>query len=313
MNLIKVGVVGAGKMGSYHCLKLNQMKNVNFVGVYDTDTRKAVEITKKLSGIAFDSYQDLLKSVDAVIIAAPTKYHFVLVEEAIKNDKHILVEKPLTVSLEEADKIKSLLKNQNLIFQVGHIERFNPVIQRLANYLNKEKIISIEAKRLGYSDRLLDADVVLDVMIHDIDIILSLVKSPITRISAEGVLSNGRYDTVTALLLFENGVMATLIASNVSHEKTRTLSVFEKDQVIKTDYLTKQQYILTNNVINQNPRYPATTETVIAKMVTSPQDPLLDELQHFFDCIYSNQQPLIGVEDGANAVEVALKIKKCLP
>lgn len=314
MNLIKVGVVGAGKMGSFHCTKLKQMKNVDFIGIFDKDSKRAREISQRFQIQAFDTYSNLLQHVDAIIVAAPTRFHFTLVEEAIRYDKHVFVEKPITTTIEEANKIKSLLKNKKVKFQVGHIERFNPVIQQLHQYIEKDKIINIEAKRLAFSDRIKDVDVVLDVMIHDIDIILSIVKSKIRRISAEGIRlpNTGKYDTVTALILFENGVVANLVSSNVSHEKVRTLTIYEKEKVIKTDYLNKQQQIIINELNNPNSTFPQGTETVIANLTAPQLDPLLEELTHFIDCIYFDKDPLVGVEEGATAVEVALQIKNCL-
>ena len=314
MSLIKVGVAGVGKMGFFHCTKLKQMKNVNFIGVYDKDSKRVNEISQRFHIKAFDTYSNLLQDVDAIIVAAPTRFHFCLVEEAIRHDKHVFVEKPITTTIEEANKIKSLLKNKKSKFQVGHIERFNPVIQQIHHYLEQDKIFNIEAKRLALSDRIKDADVVLDVMIHDIDIIMSLIKSPIKRISAEGIClpDTGKFDTVTALLLFENGVVANLVSSNVSHEKVRALTIYEKEKVIKTDYLMKQQQIVINEVNNHDSTFPQRTETVIANLTVPQVDPLLEELIHFIDCIYSDTEPLVGVEEGAAAVEVALQIKNCL-
>ncbi len=314
MNLIKVGVVGTGKMGSFHCSKLKQMKNVNFIGVYDRDKKRANEISKRFTIKSFETYSDLLNNVDAIIIAAPTQFHYSLVEEAINNHKHIFVEKPLTTSIDEANKIKALLKNKRIKFQVGHIERFNPVIQQIQQYLHRDKVIYIEAKRLGLTDRIKDVDVVLDVMIHDIDIIINLIKSPIKRISAEGIcISNtGQFDTVMALLLFENGVVVNLLSSNVSHEKVRRLTIYEKEKVIKSDYLTKQQQIIINELNNHDSKFPHGTETVIANLTAAQSDPLMEELIHFTDCIYSDSQPQVGVEEGAAAVEIALQIKSCL-
>jgi predicted dehydrogenase len=312
MKQIRVGVVGTGKMGTYHCHKLKHMKNIEFAGVYDKDLEKAREIAIQLNVRAFDSYQDLLKNVEAVVIAAPTRLHFTLVKEAILEDKHILVEKPITVSLEEANNIKSLLSNKELIFQVGHIERFNPVIQQLTKCLDKDKMISIEAKRLGLSNRIKDSDVVLDVMIHDIDIILSLVDSPISRIAAEGVrgFKVNHFDTVTALISFENGVIATLTASNASHEKERTLTILEKEKVIKTDYLTRRQNIVKNGTAIVE--HPFEIESEILILTTPLADPLQLELEHFTACIRNKVQPMVGVQQGSAAVEVALKIKGLL-
>jgi len=314
MDLIKIGVAGAGKMGFFHCTKLKQMNRVNFVGIYDKDMKRAEEISLKFQVKAFNSYEELLEHVDAIIIAAPTRFHFSLVEEAIRHNKHVFVEKPMTTTVLEADQIKELLKDKKLKFQVGHIERFNPVIKQVHQYLESEKILNIEAKRLALSDRIKDADVVLDVMIHDIDIILSLINSPIKRISAEGICKQhtDKFETVTALILFENGVVANLMSSNISHEKVRTLIIYEEDKVIKMDYLLKQQQLIVNEINKSASSFPTGTETVIANLTVPQFDPLLEELTHFIDCIYEDTNPLVGVEEGKAAVEVALKIKDCL-
>lgn len=314
MSGIRVGVAGIGKMGFLHCSKLIQMKNVNFIGVYDKDFQRAAQISKSFHVKAFDSYSELLKNIDAVIIAAPTTFHFSLAAEAVMKNKHVFVEKPMTMTLEEADKIKKLLKNKRLKFQVGHIERFNPAIQRIHEYIQPDQIINIDAKRLAYSDRIKDTDVVLDVMIHDIDIILSLIKSPIKRVSAEGIRlrDSDKFDTVSALLLFENGIVANLMASNISHEKVREFIVYEKEKVIKTNYLMRQQQLIMKELNDHHLTFLVGTENVIANITLPYSDPLLEELRHFVDCIDSDSEPLVGVDEGRAAVEVALKIKQCL-
>lgn len=314
MNPVKVGVVGVGNMGSFHCNKLKGMKNVDFIGVHDPDFKKAHAIGEQLSVYVFSTYKDLLSKVDAVIIAAPTKFHYSLAEEGIKAGKHVFVEKPIAVSLEETSKLKELQRVKKTIVQVGHIERFNPVSIQLMKLINKNNIIFMEAKRLGLSRRIKDVDVVLDVMIHDIDIILSLAQSPIIDISAAGVclVEKGHYDYVTALLTFKNGVIASLVASNISHEKERTLIITEKERMIKTDYLARQQVIVKNTSSDSitSKEYP--TECVIDKIAIPYADPLTQELEHFVKSIKNNQRPLVGIAEGEAAIEVALKIKACL-
>lgn len=312
MKQIRVGVAGTGKMGFYHCTKLKQMKNVNFIGIYDKDLKRAETISKTFQIKAFHSFSDLLKNIDAIIIAAPTPFHFSLVEEAIVNNKHVFVEKPMTTTVEEADKIAALLKNENVKFQVGHIERFHPAIQKIHQHIQLDKIMNIEAKRLAYTDRIKDTDVVLDVMIHDIDIILSLIKNPIKRISAEGIQIRDevKYDTVSAILLFENGIVANLLASNISHEKVRQFIIYEEEKVIKTNYLIRKQQLIMNEFTHSH--FPKGTENIVANVPLPYTDPLFEELQHFFDCIYKDKKPLIGVEEGKEAVKVALQIKQSL-
>ncbi|MFS0865162.1 Gfo/Idh/MocA family oxidoreductase [Fredinandcohnia sp. 179-A 10B2 NHS] len=314
MNVVKIGVVGVGNMGSYHCQKLKGMKNVDLIGVYDPDFQKANTIGNKLSVNVYPTYQELLMHVDAVIIAAPTKFHFSLAKEAIQLDKHLFVEKPIAVSLEETSKLKELQNKKNIILQVGHIERFNPVVGQLKKLVEEDQIIFMEAKRLGLSSRIKDVDVVLDVMIHDIDIVLSLVRSPIIDISAAGVCFNmkGNYDYVTALLTFENGIISSLVASNISHEKERTLIITEKERMIKTDYLSRQQLIVKNTAANPICKSGYPTEFLMEKIAIQIADPLTQELEHFVECIQHNKQPEVSLKEGEAALEVALKIKSCL-
>lgn len=309
MTIIKMGVVGVGNMGSYHCQKLKGIKNVDFVGVFDADFEKTSTLAKKLSVIAFDNYQALLQNVDAVIIAVPTKFHFNLVEEAIQKEKHVLVEKPIAVSLEETSKIKEIQTGKDIILQVGHIERFNPVVPQLREIVND--IIYIEAKRIGYSGRIKDVDVVLDVMIHDIDIVLSLAQSPIADISAAGVClhKKGHYEYVNALLTFENGIVASLVASDISQEKERTLIITEKERIIKTDFVTRQQLILKNKS-DKLLQYPI--DFSLEKISIPNTDPLLSELEHFVACIQHNKRPEVSLIEGEAALNVALKIKAYL-
>lgn len=313
MTKVRVGVVGTGKMGFFHCTKLKQLKSVNFVGIYDIDKVRAKSISETFHIKAYDTYCDLLNDIDAVIIASPTPSHFSLVKEAILKNKHIFVEKPITTTLEEANQIRELLKNKNIKFQVGHIERFNPTIQKIQQYIQQDQMIILEAKRLAYSDRIKDTDVILDVMIHDIDIILSLIKSTIKRISAVGIRLRDKlkYDTVSAIILFENGVVANLLASNISHEKVRELTIYEKEKVIKANYLMRQQQLIMNK-LNQQSFLPEETETIIANINIPFSDPLMEELTHFIDCILHDKNPLIGLEEGRAAVEVALQIQKSL-
>ncbi|MFD1778257.1 Gfo/Idh/MocA family protein [Fredinandcohnia salidurans] len=309
MKIVKMGVVGVGNMGSYHCQKLKGLNSVDFIGVFDPDFEKASTMANKINVKAFETYHALLQNVDAVIIAAPTKFHFILAEEAIKQNKHVLVEKPIAVSLEETSKLKDTLKGKEIILQVGHIERYNPVVPQLRELVTD--IIFIEAKRIGYSGRIKDVDVVLDVMIHDIDIVLSLAQSPISDISAAGVClkEKGHYDYVNALLTFENGVVASLVASDISQEKARTLIITEKERMIKTNFVTRQQLILKNKP-DEPRKYP--TDFIIEKIAIPNTDPLLNELEHFVACIQQNKRPEVSLGEGEAALDVALKIKAYL-
>ncbi|MFS0824111.1 Gfo/Idh/MocA family oxidoreductase [Bacillus sp. 1P02SD] len=308
MSIVKIGVVGVGHMGSFHCNKLKSLDGVDFIGVYDSDHKKAKLMANKVNVEAFETYQTLLQNVDAVIIAAPTKFHFAYAEEAIQHEKHVLVEKPIAVSLDETSKLKQMTKGKNLIFQVGHVERFNPVFRQLKELAIADDIIFIEAKRIGNSGRIKDVDVILDVMIHDIDLILSLARSPIIDISSAGVClhEKGKYDYVTTLITFANGIVASIVASDISQEKERTLVITEKDRMIKTDFISRQQLVLKNKS-DKPVQYP--TELFLDKVAIPNTDSLLNELEHLVGCIQQNKRPEVSLEEGEAALDVALKIK----
>ncbi|MDF9843629.1 MULTISPECIES: Gfo/Idh/MocA family oxidoreductase [unclassified Paenibacillus] len=197
--------------------------------------------------------------MDAVIISVPTSLHFTFIQQALQEGKHVLIEKPFVSSMKEVEPIKPLIKAKNVIVQVGHVERFNPVIQQLNKIINRPKMISIETRRLGALNRVIDIEVIFDLMIHDIDIVLSLVGSPIQSLSAVGysLTESGQMDVANAVLTFKNGVIANLVANRLSQEKVRTLTITERDRLIKSDYMTKELFIYqkVDSVIEKNLSY----------------------------------------------------------
>lgn len=299
-------------MGKNHCRVLNAIKNVDFIGVYDID-RTICEETACLYGVLpLSSYSELLSYVDAVIIAVPTSFHFTYVEEAMSKGKHVFVEKPFVSSLYEANKLMKLKKeNPYTLLQVGHIERFNPVIQKLDSILDDSKIISMEARRLSKTERNLDIDVVLDLMIHDIDIIISMKKTSLYSIKAVGTYSNiqkNNLDIAHALLTFQDGTIANLIANRVSYKSLRTLSITKKDCVIDADYLSKELKIyrkLDSPFLN-------TVEHTIDKIKIPPDEPLQSEINHFIDSIIKFEPPLVGANEATKALSAAIKIKESI-
>ncbi|MFB4163995.1 Gfo/Idh/MocA family oxidoreductase [Alteribacillus sp. JSM 102045] len=312
MKAIKIGVAGVGTMGMNHCKTLQTMGNgIDFVGVYDKHLRLSKKVGSRFNVKSFSSYEELLKNVDAVIIATSTTHHFPLIKQAIKKNKHILVEKPFVISLEESKAIKSLLKNKELIFQVGHIERFNPAVQHLFKVAEKNKMVSIEARRSGQVQRNVDIDVILNLMIHDIDVILALAASPIKTITAEGVslVNKGQLDVVYAVLSFENGIIANITANRFSKEKKRLLTITEKERVLKTNCLTRNLYIY-KDVKSGVEEVPYNKESVIEKVWVPRNEPLHSEINHFVESIQQHCPPIIGLKEAALALEVALKIRE---
>ncbi|MGV3463835.1 MAG: Gfo/Idh/MocA family oxidoreductase [Heyndrickxia sp.] len=314
MRSIKIGIAGLGNMGKQHCRVISLLKDIEFSGVYDIDPNKCKEIALSFNVTPFNSYTELLSSVDAVVIAVPTTFHYQYAEEAIKKEKHLFIEKPFVSNMQEAERIMALYRQTNkCIIQVGHIERFNPVMELIDNFVTNSNIISIEAKRLSQTDRNLDVDVVLDLMIHDIDIILNLVKSKLQSITAIGSYLNNNnksLDIVYTILTFQNGVIANLVANRVSKESLRTISITEKHRVLTANYLTKELQIYTN--INSDIQISPFIENSIDTIKVPPTEPLQSELQHFVQSILTKTSPIIGPYEAMNALSVAIKIKESI-
>lgn len=301
-------------MGKQHCRVTSLLKDTEFIGVYDIDPIKCKEVALSFDVIPFSSYAEMLSAVDAVIIAVPTTFHYEYVKEAILKEKHIFIEKPFVSNIQEAEKILSLYRQKNnCLIQVGHIERFNPVIELIKKFVAAPNIISIEAKRLCETERNLDVDVILDLMIHDIDIILNLVGSKLQSITAIGSYLNHNkknLDIVYAILTFQNGVIANLVANRVSKESLRSISITEKQRVLTANYLTKQLQIYTN--INSDIQTRDFTENSIDTIKVPPTEPLQSEIHHFVQSIITNTFPIVGPYEATNALSVAMKIKESI-
>ncbi|WP_010282120.1 Gfo/Idh/MocA family protein [Bacillus timonensis] len=316
MDKLKLGIAGVGSMGLNHCRILQMLKEVEFVGVFDIDNEKCRQVATKFQVKAYLSYQELLRDIDAIIIAVPATFHFPLIVQAIKDNKHIFVEKPFVTAMSEAAYIEEKLTNKELIIQVGHIERFNQSFIQLSEAIERKNIISIETRRSGTPSRKIDVDVILDMMIHDIDIVLHLINSPITKVSANGISLNkeGHLDAVYALLTFENGMIANLAANRKSQEKMRDIYITEKNRFIKANLLTKDVSIHRNITQNTKGIKSYVPETFIEKIAVPYSDPLFDEINHFVLCIQSGSKPIINVSEATKALEVAYKIiHQCTP
>ncbi|MFC0273153.1 Gfo/Idh/MocA family oxidoreductase [Metabacillus herbersteinensis] len=311
MSLIKIGVVGVGSMGVNHCKVLQKIKNVQFVGVFDINQERNEQVANMFAVTAFSSYEELMNGADAVIIAAPTFHHFSLIVQAIQKGKHVLVEKPLVTSLKEAEHIITMVEKESVIVQVGHIERFNPVFKQLSYMMKMENVISLEARRFGVPYRHIDTDVILDLMIHDIDIILQLVKSPLSNVTGVGYYGkDGQLEGAAALLSFQNGCFASLLSSRLSLEKKRSLYVTEKNRFLKANLLAKELYIyheITKPLTSIRSYHP---ENIIEKVAIPHAEALYLEIEHFVQSIQTKHSPKVGVHEAAKVLEVALRIKE---
>ncbi len=313
--MVKIGVVGAGHLGSIHLQQLKEVKGCEIIGVYDLDNEKLKNAVDKFGVPAFESLKDLIKNSDAVDIVTPTLSHFEVASLAIKSRKHIFIEKPITSKVEEAKKLIELVEEAKVVAQVGHVERFNPAFKAVEDKISNPMFI--ETHRLAeFNPRGTDVSVVLDLMIHDIDIILHTVKSNLRRVSASGVaLVSETPDIANARLEFDNGAVANLTASRISLKKMRKTRFFQKDAYVSVDFLEKSAEIVQLSDVsdNPNPLSPIIQtgegrkdkEVRFEKPKIEPGNAIRDELQEFIKSIQHNSKPVVTVQDGYNSLNVA--------
>ncbi|WP_242093482.1 Gfo/Idh/MocA family protein [Aestuariivivens sediminicola] len=318
--MLNAGVLGAGHLGKIHLRLLNQSEKYRLVGFYDADTENGKRVAQEFGYTFFDSIEALIDAVDMVDIVTPTLSHFDCAKMAIAKGKHIFIEKPITNTVEEAEEIRRMLAEHNLRGQVGHVERFNPAFIAVKNDIKSPMFI--ETHRLAeFNPRGTDVPVVLDLMIHDIDIILSIVKSKIKHISASGVsVISDTPDIANARIEFENGCVANLTASRISLKKMRKARFFQKDAYISVDFLTKKCEVVK---MKDAPEQPDDFDMIlqnaegVKKQIyfDNPKiveiNSILEELETFADAINNNTTPVVTLRDGTEALRVATQIIDC--
>jgi len=315
--MLKVGVFGVGHLGKFHLNNWKEIPDVELVGFYDPDDKNATEVSAKYNLKRFDDPDKLLKVIDAVDIVAPTDQHFYLCEKAIKKGKHVFVEKPLANTMEEAYSLVKLVKESNIKFQVGHVERFNPAF--LAVSKMDLHPMFIEVHRLAeFNPRGTEVSVILDLMIHDIDIILSIVKSDVKNISASGVaVMTETPDIANVRIEFNNGCVANLTSSRISMKKMRKIRLFQKDAYIGLDFLNKKTEIiqLKGEQTDDANVFTFDIDTVNGKKsiaISNPSVPEVNaikkELEEFKSAIEKNTRTVVSEIDGLMAMDVAHQI-----
>ena len=313
--MLKVGVIGAGHLGKFHLNNWAEIEGVQLIGFCDTDDANAKSVSEKYKLPRYTEIEKLIDDCDALDIVAPTSFHFELCEAAIKKGKHVFVEKPLANTMDEARELVKLAKEANIKFQVGHVERFNPAFLSLKEY-NLSPMF-IEVHRLAqFNPRGTDVSVILDLMIHDIDIILSLVKSNVNYISANGVaVMSDTPDIANVRIEFDNGCVANLTSSRISMKKMRKMRVFQKDAYIGIDFLEKKTEIIKLNTPDDKNVFTFDIETNSGKKtiaIASPAIPEVNaikmELEEFRDAILNNTDTPVSVVDGFRAMDVAHQI-----
>ncbi|WP_035098073.1 Gfo/Idh/MocA family protein [Anoxybacteroides tepidamans] len=296
---LRAGVVGVGSMGKNHArVYASLTDDCQFVGVYDVDYERAYSVAKQYGVTAFRSLQDLLKQVDIVSIAVPTSLHYQIGLQCINEGVHVLMEKPIAETIQQAKKLIEKAKDKNVTLQVGHIELFNPTVQVLKQLLNNEEIISIEISRLRPQEpQVMNVDVVSDSMIHDVYILFYLLGDQVQNFYALGKQRNNYTRHATALLKFQNGIIAQLTASFLAAEKVRTIRVITKESIIVADLLNK--CIQKSSLVEQG---------AIQNISVPDLEPLRMELIHFIDSIKRNEAPKVTGQDGLAALSLANKI-----
>jgi predicted dehydrogenase len=316
----KIGVIGAGHLGKIHINCIKEISGYDLVGFYDVNPLVASDVHQKYNIPAFENFEELLEKVDVIDIVTPTVSHFEYAKKSLEAKKHVFIEKPIVTTLEEAKELMKISKNAGVQIQIGHVERFNPAFLATRSYINEPKFI--EAHRLSYyNPRGTDVPVVLDLMIHDIDILLTIIDSPIKGIYANGVpVLTQNIDIANARIEFEDGSVANLTASRISMKKMRKMRLFQQDSYISMDFLNKQSEVIkiednikndTNDNVfsfpiqlnNDNLKY------VVVKKINLPEiNAIKTELEKFLESIELGIKPEVTIDDGYKVLDVAYKI-----
>ena len=313
--MLKVGVVGCGHLGKIHAKLLSQSENYKLIGIYDKDNEESIRVSNEFKCTSFESFDSLLDSVDVIDIVAPTPFHFNYAKQAINKNKHVFIEKPVCTTSKESEELIKLGDLKNVKIQVGHVERFNPAFTKVESEISKPMFI--ESHRLAkFNPRGTDVSVVLDLMIHDIDIILKTVDSKVKDILSSGVsVISETPDIANARIEFENGCVANLTASRVSLKNMRKTRFFQSGKYISVDFLNKESEVV--EIDSDNNAIPIMTlelangikkNIVFNKPKIKENNAILDELNSFAESINKNKVPKVNITDGHNALDIALKI-----
>ena len=317
---LKAGVLGAGHLGKIHLRLLQQSEHFELIGFYDPSKENATAVSKEFGYKAFETIDQLLREVDVVDIVTPTLSHFDCAQQAIASGKHVFIEKPITKTFEEASVLRDMAKEHQVRGQVGHVERFNPAFTAVKEAIQSPMFI--ETHRLAeFNPRGTDVPVVLDLMIHDIDIILSVVDSKVKNIQASGIsVISETPDIANARIEFENGCVANLTASRISMKNMRKTRFFQKDAYISVDFLEKKSELVRMKEAPENPgdfdmilqnAEGVKKQILFENPTVANNNAILDELDSFAHAIRTNSTPVVSLSQGAEALRVAQQIIDC--
>lgn len=316
---VNIGVIGVGHLGVHHASHLTKIKNANLVGIFDSDMQRAEEISKKLNIKHFSSMDRLLKSVEALSIVTPTSTHRDVAEACIKKGKHVFIEKPITSSVADAAYLIDLAKTNNVIIQVGHIERFNPALLALSDLEIDPKYIEVH-RMAPFMSRGTDVPVVLDLMIHDIDLILSFISSPVKEIYANGVsIMTSSVDIANARIKFENGSIANITSSRVAKDRVRKIKMFQQDLYVTIDFLAGISEVYKAMGASQDDPDAIMSAPLVdadgkrrqifyEKPVVKKNDALKAELKNYIKAVLGKEKPMVDGFAAKQALDVAIKI-----
>lgn len=301
---IRFGVIGAGKIGTFHTRTLANMKGVTLVGVCDPDQMRAQKLAWEYNCTPYTHPEELIGQVDAVIIAAPTPLHHKLGMLFLEHNIHTLVEKPIAVTMEEARDLIGAAKKNHLILQVGHVERFNPAVVEARKYIKNPRFVTIN-RQGPYDGRMSHISVVLDLMIHDLDLIYTLIPSEVSHVEAVGLsVFSPHEDIANVRLHFENGAVADLTASRASFERARYMHVFQQDGYVSVDFMNAR----VKTYRKEKPVIKSMSDITVTYPNVEKQLPITSEILHFMECIRTAHTPAPSGEKGSKALDLALHI-----
>jgi predicted dehydrogenase len=309
---IRIGVIGTGVMGGHHTRVAAMLQGCQLAGIYDTDMARAGEIARQYGIMAYRTLDELIESVNAVIVATPTVTHAQIATKCLQAGCHVLLEKPIAASVEEAEELCALSRRSDCILMIGHVERFNPAVTTLLSLFDPQELFSCELHRLSTSpgrDR--SADTIFDLMIHDLDLVLAFTKSNAVSVTAMGHrVRSALIDHATALLRFESGVTATLTASTVSQERVRKARLFSQNAQYNVDFANREVWIHrhgTSSIAQENGQYYLASQ--VEQIIVPSREPLVVEQEHFLHAIRSGTPPLTHAEAGLQALRLAYTIQ----
>ncbi len=313
--MLRMGLIGLGRMGRYHLNLYDEIPDIELTSICDSNENILNEVLEKINVFGTVDYKNMMERVDAVTIAAPTKYHYEIAKFCLEAGKHVLVEKPITTNLKQAEELFNIAETNDLILNIGHVERFNGAVQELKNIIDDPYLI--ESRRVGpYVERMKNDSIVLDLMIHDIDIILNMVNKNVIDIQATGsAVYSDLPDFADVSMVFENHCVANILVSRVTQKKDRTMSISQEDAFISLDYTSQDinifrkghsQHIFGNKELRYKNEY------TLERLFVYKDNPLKMEIKHFIECIGDGNKRMVSVQNELRSLEIALKIDELL-